>query len=83
MYVIACVSFTLAGPDKLRLVVWIVSVILVATDAVFTASASNAPVPPDTVAIWLFTVAASTYASSPCAATTAVPVVDPLAIVIV
>ena len=48
---IALVSSTEVAALRLRLVVWTVSVMLVVTAAVFTARASNAPVPPATVLI--------------------------------
>ena len=60
VYVIAVASSTDVAADRLRLVVWIVSVIDVVIAAVFTARASNTPVPPATELIALVTLVAST-----------------------
>ena len=60
VYVIALVSSTEVAALSDRLVVCTVSVMAVVTAAVFTARASNAPVPPATVLIAFVTLVAST-----------------------
>ena len=74
-------SATLGVAVRLTVVVSIVSVTLVVAAAGLMASASK--LPPEALLIVADTLPASTYTSSPCAATLTVPELAPAAMVIV